>query len=118
MATNSSNCKLWCITILAAIIVFLFGGGGQTFSQKKSLFLLLPLVPFLLLDAYYLGLERFFVKQYRQNFTGEICPDVPIAGNTKRQQFCETLKAVISFSVWGFYVLVGIILFTVLHLIR
>jgi hypothetical protein len=117
-ANNSSNCKLWCITILAAIIVFLFGDEKNSFSLKESVFMLLPLIPFMLLDAYYLGLEEFFRRLYQKTFTGEISPDIPIAGNGRCQRFCETVKSILSFSVWGFYLLVGCIIFIILYFLK
>jgi hypothetical protein len=109
---------LWCITILAAIIVFLFGDEKSSFSIKESLFMLLPLMPFMFLDSYYLGLEEFFKELYQKTFTGEISPDAPIKGNGGCQRFCKTFKSILSFSVCGFYLLVGATIFLVLHFLK
>ena len=60
MATNSSNCKLWCVTLLSAILV-LFLSSDINLGINKIV-VLIPVIPFVFLDAFYLGLERHFVK--------------------------------------------------------
>lgn len=60
MASNSANCKTWCVTLVSAILVLTIG------KQKPGAILVawLPLAMFFLLDAYYLSLERDFRRIY------------------------------------------------------
>ncbi len=60
MAGNSSSCKLQCIVSVAAVLI----GVSQTENPVHSLFALLPLFIFLVLDTYYLSLELRFRKSY------------------------------------------------------
>ena len=56
MADNSRSCKLWCVTLVAAMLVLMGGSGNGGY-------VLLALVPtaFLAwLDVYYLSLEQRF----------------------------------------------------------
>lgn len=103
MATNSTSCKAWCITIVSAILVLIADKG------KPNLVLLafLPTFLFLTLDAYYLALEKAFRASYnsfvRKLHGNELQLDdlfsvVPRSDMTQNQ--VEALK---SFSVWGFY---------------
>lgn len=57
MAANSANCKLWCITIMAAILALYFD--GKTTHIEYGYFIV---GLFYFLDCFYLGLERQFVK--------------------------------------------------------
>jgi hypothetical protein len=58
MAGNSAACKTWCVTIVSAIFVLAIDK-----SKPQAIAVgLLPVVLFLLLDAYYLSLERDFRK--------------------------------------------------------
>lgn len=59
MASNSANCKTWLVTILAALLAI------QVSLQELQGILWIALVPailFYILDSYYLGLERRFIK--------------------------------------------------------
>jgi len=108
MANNSSNCKLWCITILTGIIVFYF----QEHSIDK-LIVLLPVIPFFLLDSYYLGIEKYYIRQYEKLFTTNNIDNIIPHG-----KFCErlllTIKSLFSFSVLGFYLLIAVILLIII----
>jgi hypothetical protein len=106
MATNSSNCKLWCITLLTGIIVFYLGDNQNV---KNGMVVLLPLIPFSLLDAYYLGLERFFIKKYNMLLEGDT-EQTNIPENKWYSKFVDTFVSMFSFSIWGYYILVGIII--------
>lgn len=57
MASNSSNCKTWAITLFSAMAALLIS--LETMRQLIWL-LIIPIVLFYLLDAYYLGLEKGF----------------------------------------------------------
>ena len=60
MAENSRSCKLWCVTLVAATLVLV----ARTGEPQHSLIALAPTILFLLLDSYYLALERAFRNSY------------------------------------------------------
>ena len=60
MTDNSRSCKVWCVTLVAAILVLV----ARTGEPKHSLIALVPTLLFLFLDAYYLALERAFRDSY------------------------------------------------------
>ncbi len=57
MAENSRSCKVWCVTLVAAILVLV----ARTGEPKHALIALVPILLFLFLDSYYLALERAFI---------------------------------------------------------
>jgi hypothetical protein len=61
MAENSRSCKVWCVTLVAAILVLV----ARTGEPIHALIALAPIVLFYILDAYYLALERGFRGSYR-----------------------------------------------------
>lgn len=103
MAENSRSCKLWCVTLVAAVLVL----AARTDQPNYILLAQLPSILFLLLDAYYLALERAFRASYNKFVDklhrGElqsadlyrIAPATPIW-----RYFFSSLK---SFSIWLFY---------------
>ena len=58
MAENSRSCKVWCVTLAAAVLVLV----ARTGEPQHSLIALVPTLLFLCLDSYYLALERSFIK--------------------------------------------------------
>lgn len=106
MASNSRSCKVWCVTLVAAVLVLV----ARTGEAQHALIALVPTVLFLVLDAYYLALERAFISSYdrfvsrlhgRSLVQGElfaISPSGSIPG--------MALRAVLSFSIWPFYALI------------
>lgn len=60
MAENSRSCKIWCVTLVAAILVLV----ARTGQPQHALIALAPVVLFYVLDAYYLSLERGFRRSY------------------------------------------------------
>ncbi len=61
MAENSRSCKLWSITALSAVL-FLAARAG---TPWYTLLALVPVSLILILDVYYLSLERRFRGSYR-----------------------------------------------------
>ena len=57
MADNSRSCKVWCVTLVAAIMVLV----ARTEQPQHTLIALVPTLLFLFLDSYYLALERAFI---------------------------------------------------------
>jgi hypothetical protein len=103
MAANSSSSKAWCITLVSAILVVVADKG----KPQYALLALIPTILFLVLDAYYLGLERGFRNAYnafiKKLHQETLCPEdlfvVIPQGGTLRLFFA----ALRSFSVWPFY---------------
>ncbi len=108
MAENSRSCKLWCITIVAAVLVLV----ARTEQPNYALIALLPAILFLILDTYYLALERAFRNSYnafvRKLHSGELKSGdlykLAPTGSIYRL-FLDCLK---SFSIWPFYPALGI----------
>lgn len=110
MASNSTNCKAWCVTLVAAVLVIIADKGKPDYAWIA----LLPTVIFMALDAYYLALEKGFRNSYNQfvsklragNLTEiDLYSVIPVGNMSKLQ-----LEAVKSFSVWGFYVSLGVLI--------
>ena len=58
MAENSRSCKVWCVTLVAAVLVLV----ARTGEPQHALLALVPTLLFLFLDSYYLALERAFIR--------------------------------------------------------
>ena len=56
MGENSRSCKIWCVTLVAAVLVLV----AETGDANHALIALGPTVLFYVLDSYYLALERGF----------------------------------------------------------
>ena len=67
MADNSRSCKLWCITIVSAILVLLATNEPPDLVRLA----VIPTIIFLILDTYYLALERRFRCSYSE-FTNKL----------------------------------------------
>lgn len=103
MATNSSSCKAWCVTLVSAVLVIVADKGKPQYAWIA----MLPTVVFGGLDAYYLAMEKGFRNSYR-NFVSRLhgksltltdLYSVAPAGSMLRLQW----ESLTSFSVWGFY---------------
>lgn len=113
MASNSSACKAWCVTLVSAILVIVADKGEPNYA----LIAVIPSLLFGALDVYYLALEKGFRKSYnsfigklhRKSLVEEDLYSINPSGNMQTHQ-TEAMK---SFSVWGFYisllVLIGIV---------
>ena len=103
MASNSSQCKAWCITIVSAILVIVADKSKPDYAWIG----LFPTILFLSLDTYYLALEKgfratynlFIDKLHSKQITSEDLYSVMPSGNI----WSHRLKAITSFSIWGFY---------------
>lgn len=110
MAENSRSCKTWCITIVSAVLILVV-------RIEKPNYVLLALIPaamFLLLDTYYLALERNFRKSYEafverlhegKLITNELYVVSP-TGSIVRQFFASLS----SFSIWLFYLTLALMI--------
>jgi hypothetical protein len=103
MAANSSNAKSLCLAIVSAILVVVA-------DKEKPLLIwvaVVPIVMFMSVDAYYLGLERGFRQSYNR-FIDELhsgaCHYSSLyAVELTGQVGVLTFGAMGSFSVWPFY---------------
>ena len=103
MAENSRSCKVWCVTLVSAVLVLV----ARTEKPEYALIALIPVVLFLILDTYYLALERAFRESYDEfvrKLNGDGSPPADLyrvapSGSVPRY-FAASLK---SFSVWPFY---------------
>ena len=57
MAENSRSCKMWCVTLVSAVLVLV----ARTGEPQHALIAMVPTLLFLFLDSYYLALERSFI---------------------------------------------------------
>ena len=60
MGENSRSCKVWCVTLVAAVLVLV----ARTGEANHALIALGPTVLFYILDSYYLSLERGFRRSF------------------------------------------------------
>lgn len=103
MASNSAACKGWCITIVSAVLVLV----ADKAKPEYALIALIPNTLFLFLDTYYLSLEKRFRNSYN-NFIErlhkrELCFFDLYALKPEGAPVKEFFCALISFSVWPFY---------------
>jgi hypothetical protein len=119
MATNSSNCKTWCVTIVSAIVVVIADKAKPTYVWIA----LLPVILFFLLDAYYLGQERSFRGTYNEFIkrihkgsatTSDLYIVIPMKGTNVVK---ATVEAATSFSIYPFYITLTLLLITGRYLI-
>ena len=103
MAENSRSCKLWCVTLVSAVLVLV----ARTENPEYALIALIPAILFLILDTYYLALERgfrdsydaFVRKLHQEELTlSDLYPVAPSGSSLGR--FTASL---VSFSIWPFY---------------
>jgi len=103
MAVNSTSCKAWCITIVSAILVLI----ADKNKPELALLALFPSFLFLALDAYYLAFEKAFRASYncfiKKLHSNELASDDLFAVTPKGDIFLHQVEAIKSFSVWGFY---------------
>lgn len=110
MATNSSSCKAWCITLVSAVLVIVADKGQPDYAYIA----LLPTSVFAALDTYYLALEKgfrksyndFIIKLHNKKITEIDLYSVVPTGNISDLQ----LTSLKSFSVWGFYMSLAILI--------
>src|SRR5437016_4318120 len=103
MASNSTSCKAWCITLVSAILVIVADKG----KPRYALIAAVPTILFFLLDTYYLALERSFRRSYN-SFIEKLHNGRVVASDlyvvtpygSVIGTFFSSLR---SFSIWPFY---------------
>ncbi len=113
MATNSASCKTWCVTLVSAIVVVVADKANANLVWVPAI----PIVLFLVLDSYYLHMERLFRDGYNEfvrklHFGSANVEDIFYLG--PRTGISSTsagmAKAASSISVWPFYGLLALLL--------
>ncbi|MBN1931714.1 MAG: hypothetical protein JW786_08925 [Desulfobacterales bacterium] len=103
MAANSASCKGWCIAITSAILVLV----ADKSKPDYALIAFIPILLFLALDAYYLALEKrirnsynsFIDKLHRKGIESTDLYAIIPSGSASK----AIGTALISFSIWPFY---------------
>lgn len=112
MAENSRSCKLWCVTLVAATLVLV----ARTEEPQHSLIALAPTLLFMVLDSYYLALERAFIKS-QNTFTTKLHGGELKSADLYRviptgMGWCLVGRCMAgSISIWPFYLLVAVTIF-------
>lgn len=103
MATNSSSSKAWCIALVSAILVVVADKGKPDYVCIA----VIPTLLFLVLDAYYLALEKGFRESYnafiQKLHDHELKANDLYVVEPKGGLFRLFLRSLLSFSVWPFY---------------
>lgn len=105
MASNSASSKAWCITLVSAILVIVADKGKPQYAWIA----IIPTLLFLILDAYYLALEKGFRNSYN-SFIQKLHEQSLSASDLfvvtpKGGLYILFFKSLCSFSVWPFYVM-------------
>lgn len=104
MAANSNSSKAWCITVVSAILVVV----ADKNKPDYALLALIPTILFLALDVYYLAIEKGFRNSYnefvKKVHDGSLKLDNLYLVSQEGKTFELQLEALKSFSVWGFYI--------------
>lgn len=109
MAENSRSCKVWCVTLVSATLVLV----ARTENAQHALIALVPAVLFLLLDTFYLALERGYRESY-EAFVQKLhnsklrLPDLYVV------KPCRAIPLLCwhslpSFSIWPFYLMLAVL---------
>lgn len=118
MAWGSRSSKTWCITVVAAILVVVTGNHAPGYAAVWLA--LAPTVMFCLMDAYYLGLEKHFRKEYdaflEKLRRKELAADDLYAVKSDGSVFCHIRAGIGSLSVWPFYALIVVMAASVAYL--
>lgn len=111
MAENSRHCKVWCVTLVAATLVLV----ARTGEPRHALIALVPTLLFLVLDAYYLALERAFRNSYggfvNKLHQGELTLRDIYAVRPVGMGLSLVGRCLGSVSIWLFYPLVAATIF-------
>ena len=113
MSGNSANCKNWAVALVAAMVAIL---ADKEVQISNTWICLLPIIPFYLLDCYYLGLERLcieaqesFLKKLDEDndcYVEDLYKVEELKSGCK--QMGKTLEAMWSVSTTPFYAIVAI----------
>ena len=110
MADNSRACKTWCITLVSAVLILVARQGASDLLLLAGV----PLLLFLLLDTYYLALERRFRRSYAafvaKVHAGAVGVGDLYAVRPSGSLVGEWAKCLLSVAIWPFYVLLIVLI--------
>jgi hypothetical protein len=113
MATNSTSCKAWCLTLVSAILVLVAGKG----NQNNALIAQIPTALFFVLDGYYLALEREFIGSYNDFVKGvhhgTLKPNDFYSVEPPPEMLRKVICAMARFATWPFYVTLGVVILVI-----
>lgn len=120
MASNSTACKTWCVTIVAAVIVIIADKGKPDFIWIG----LFPVSLFFFLDSYYLAQERCFRNLYNE-FVSKLHSgsatmlDLYVMKGLRGacKTICSVSACTLSISIWPFYGFIVVMLVIVRFII-
>ena len=109
MASNSANCKTWCVTLVSAILVLVVDKNRTQFAWVS----ILPIIAFAILDVYYLTLEKAF-RDFYNKFVKKLHDGKLVASDfdisiDREGSCCWRCQSINSFSIFGFYVMLAIL---------
>ena len=111
MASNSSSCKAWCITLVSAVLVIVADKGKPQYASLAFI----PTILFLVLDTYYLTLESMFRLAYNQFIdklhSGKISGSDLYIVTPKGKMSQAFLLSLKSFSIWPFYLVLFMMIY-------
>lgn len=110
MADDSRACKTWCITLVSAVLILVARQGASDLLLLAGV----PLLLFLLLDTYYLALERRFRRSY-EAFVAKVHAGAVGVGDLYAVRPSGSLvgewaKCLLSVAIWPFYVLLIVLI--------
>ena len=110
MTDNSRACKTWCITLVSAVLILVARQGASDLLLLAGV----PLLLFLLLDTYYLALERCFRRSY-EAFVAKVHAGTGgvsdlYAVRPSGSLVGEWAKCLLSVAIWPFYVLLIVLI--------
>lgn len=117
MASNSASCKAWCITLVSAILVIVADKGKPSYALIAAV----PTFLFLVLDTYYLALERCFRNSYNEFIeklhNGRVRA-ADLYAMTPKGSLLKTFAASLrSFSIWPFYSTLGLMIWLSMRIV-
>lgn len=113
MADKSRACKLWCVTLVAAMLVLMADTGNANYAWLA----LVPMAALGFLDVYYLSMEQGF-RCAQEHFVGrlhnlELKRSEVFVIKPRGDALGHLWKSTRSTSVWPFYpALVGVVALT------
>ena len=107
MAENNRACKFWCITLVSAVLILV----ARTGEPQHALLALVPTFLFLILDAYYLALEKAFRASYGSFVAmlhmGRLERPYLYYVQPHGMGWRRVMRCLYSFSIWPFYLLLA-----------
>ena len=110
MADNSRSCKLWCVTLVAAMLVLMANAGEVAYAWLA----LVPVLTLGILDTYYLSLEQRFRNSYNEFVgklhKGELEPTEVYVIKPSGSVGTHVGKSLRSTAVWPFYLALAVVI--------